>query len=92
VISISTDTARTDHFGLLGNQRAVTPRLYDLARDPWERHNLLTEPSQEILDIANELRKELESWAATADPLPSQFDPSQTQETMDRLRALGYFE
>ena len=66
--------------------------LYDLARDPWERHNLLTEPSQEILDIANELRKDLESWAATADPLPSQFDPSQTQETMDRLRALGYFE
>jgi arylsulfatase A-like enzyme len=64
--------------------------LYDLARDPQETQNLLAEPSPEISAIAVELRTELESWAAAANPLPSEFVGSLDDEVLRRLKALGY--
>ena len=38
----------------------------------------------------DEWRGRLEDWAASAAPLESRFEPSQRQETIERLRALGY--
>lgn len=64
--------------------------LYDLERDPLETRNLLSEPSPEVSAIANELRTALESWAASADPLPSEFVASIEDEVLRRLQALGY--
>jgi arylsulfatase A-like enzyme len=64
--------------------------LYDLQADPLEQNNLLAAGGSEVQGLAAELRRRLEAWAATADPLPSRFEPSQLEETVKRLKALGY--
>jgi arylsulfatase A-like enzyme len=64
--------------------------LYNVVRDPGEVDNLLRDPSAETAELADSLRRELEGWARSADPLPSRFEPSQTQDTVRRLRSLGY--
>jgi arylsulfatase A-like enzyme len=64
--------------------------LYDLQADPLEQNNLLAAGGSEVEGLAGELRGRLEAWAATADPLPSRFEPSQLEETVKRLKALGY--
>jgi arylsulfatase A-like enzyme len=64
--------------------------LYDLVSDPGETRNLLKDPSPDIEALANTLRGELEAWAASADPLPTAFESSHTEETIERLRSLGY--
>ena len=43
--------------------------LYDLAVDPGERRNLLSDPTPELVSTMAGLRRELEAWAASADPL-----------------------
>jgi arylsulfatase A-like enzyme len=67
-----------------------TEELYDLESDPNEQRNLLQGASQETLEIAARLRAELTAWAESADPLPTQFDESQREETRERLKSLGY--
>jgi choline-sulfatase len=67
-----------------------TERLFDLDADPLETTNLLESPTEESQVVAVELRRKLEAWAASARPLPSQFDTSQREETERRLRSLGY--
>jgi hypothetical protein len=67
-----------------------TEELYDLESDPSEQKNLLQDPSQETLEIAARLRAELTAWADSADPLPARFEPSQREETIERLKSLGY--
>jgi arylsulfatase A-like enzyme len=67
-----------------------TEELYDLESDPGEQKNLLQNPSQETLEIAARLRAELTAWADSADPLPTRFEPSQREETIERLKSLGY--
>jgi arylsulfatase A-like enzyme len=69
-----------------------TEELYDLESDPSEQWNLLQDASQETLEIAARLRAELTAWAESADPLPTQFDESQREETRERLRSLGYID
>jgi arylsulfatase A-like enzyme len=64
--------------------------LYDLERDPDEQRNLLDEPSADTAQLASELRVLLETWAGSAQPLPSEFVTSQQEEVLERLRALGY--
>ena len=64
--------------------------LYDVVSDPSELHDLLADPSSAHEALARELRAELEDWAASGEPLPSVFDPSQREETRARLRSLGY--
>lgn len=66
--------------------------LYDLASDPGERNDLLANPSPETLARAAALRVRLEAWTASANPLPSRFAPAQQDETIERLRSLGYVE
>jgi arylsulfatase A-like enzyme len=67
-----------------------TERFFDLDADPLETTNLLDSPTEESQAAAGELRRKLEAWAASARPLPSQFDTSQREETERRLRSLGY--
>ena len=43
-----------------------------------------------LAELVERLRRDLEAWAESADPLPSRFDPSQQEETIRRLRSLGY--
>ncbi len=66
--------------------------LYDLDRDPGEQDDLLAAESQEIDSVASGLRARLEAWAASARPLPSRYDSSQQEETIERLKSLGYVE
>jgi len=64
--------------------------LYDLERDPGERTNLLASPDPETKKLAATLFGSLGEWALTAHPLPSRFEISQRDETIRRLKALGY--
>ncbi len=66
--------------------------LYDLSRDPAEQTNLMEGASPQIATRAGALRHKLEAWAASARPLATHFDESQREETIERLRALGYIE
>ncbi len=60
--------------------------LYDLTRDPMERHNVLEERSER----AKEMRGQLEAHVAS---LPKLHDPAPlSEETRRALQALGYAE
>lgn len=67
--------------------------LFHLGRDPGERMNLiradqaLTDEARGHLEV---LRAELDRWNAAADPLPSEFDTSQAEETREMLKGMGY--
>ncbi|MBU0617058.1 MAG: sulfatase-like hydrolase/transferase, partial [Planctomycetes bacterium] len=67
-----------------------TEELYDLSTDPYERRNLLASYMPEMVSRVTELRRELTAWTASQNPLPSHFDERQRDETIARLRALGY--
>ena len=65
--------------------------LFDLEVDPGERVNLLGgTPSPSILATRDALRGELATWQEGREPLPARFDSSQMQETLERLKAMGY--
>ena len=64
--------------------------LYHLDTDPEEHNNLLRNPTAQSRAIAEELRPALEAWAISADPLPSSFARRERNETIRRLRSLGY--
>jgi arylsulfatase A-like enzyme len=66
--------------------------LYDLVADPGETTDLLASPSPAALTRAAALRARLEAWAASADPLPSRLEQARQDETVERLRSLGYVE
>lgn len=70
--------------------------LYDLEADPGERHNLLAAPPGDALasarSVAADLRAKLDAWSRGAHPRASAFDRSQTDETLRRLKGLGYAE
>lgn len=66
--------------------------LYDVEADPEERENLLAGGDPEHLRIAGELKGALLAWTDAAEPLASRFDESQREETMERLRSLGYIQ
>ena len=83
---------REGRYKLIQVPYAGTEELYDVHADPFEQDDLLPQGSEEIQALAGRMRTRLESWAASADPLPSRFEPSQRQETIERLRALGYVD
>ena len=82
--------AKEGSYKLIQTPYRGTEELYDLATDREELRDLLLDPSPEIEEVAARLRSRLEAWAESADPLPSRFEPSQSQETRERLRSLGY--
>jgi arylsulfatase A-like enzyme len=67
-----------------------TEELYDLGSDPGERDNLLLHPRPEDAAAAQELRTALNAWAASARPLPTNFEKSERRDTIMKLKALGY--
>jgi len=64
--------------------------LYDLQVDPHEQNNVLESPTVEIAARAADLRRRLDVWTAAQTPLPSRFDDRTHDETIARLKALGY--
>jgi arylsulfatase A-like enzyme len=66
--------------------------LYDLISDPGERRNLLEGMTPETEAVVGELRRELEAWAASANPLESGFEKAKEEDTTKRLRSLGYVD
>ena len=66
--------------------------LFDLEADPMEMTNLLESPTPQTQAIAADLKAKLEKWAVSGRPLPTHYDSSQRDETMTRLRALGYID
>jgi tetratricopeptide (TPR) repeat protein len=71
---------RTDRWKYI---RAPRPELYDLQKDPGETSNVIREEPE----IARELSASLEKLLASAPP-PAV--PQSDEETMERLRSLGY--
>ncbi len=69
-----------------------TEELYDVVADAGETQDLLASPADEELELAAGMRARLTTWTDSADPLPSTFDPSQTEESVRRLRSLGYLQ
>jgi arylsulfatase A-like enzyme len=67
-----------------------TEELYDLPSDPAETLNILEDFPPRLLTRVGFLSEELERWSFSADPLPSHFESSQRDETIERLRSLGY--
>lgn len=83
---------REGRYKLIQVPYAGVEELYDLAADPGERTNLLAAPGAEHAALATALRETLEAWAAAARPHPVAFDEHHREETLERLRALGYIE
>ncbi len=83
---------REGRFKFIQTPHAGTEELYDIGADESEQTNLLATTSAETAAVAARLRPKLEAWAASADPLPSRFEPSFGAETAARLRSLGYLQ
>jgi hypothetical protein len=64
--------------------------LYDLRADPHEQNNLLASPTVDVAARVANLRRELDAWTAAQHPLPSRFEDRSRDETIARLKALGY--
>jgi len=85
-----------------------TAELYDLEADAREIDDLLSTdasgaaggassdirrlPRGELEMLHERLAGELTAWTESARPLPSHFDSSQMDETVERLRSLGYLQ
>ena len=69
-----------------------TEELYNVLADPRETENLLEAPTEEMLRLAADMCVRLEAWTDSAQPLPSTFDSSETEESIRRLRSLGYLQ
>lgn len=83
-------SVRRGRFKYIQTLYRESEELYDLSVDPYERHNLLSDTRNHNANVAADLRKALEEWTSTARPLDTRFEPSQRDETVKRLRSLGY--
>jgi choline-sulfatase len=81
---------RRGHYKLIQSPYLGTEQLYNVVEDPAEIRNLLDDPASEIVALAGELRPALEAWAVSGNPLPSEFETKNTEETVKRLKSLGY--
>jgi len=81
---------RDGSYKLIQTPYLGTEELYNVVEDPAETSDLLLNADPEIEVLSERLRLDLEAWASTADPLPSRFEPSQMEETVQRLKSLGY--
>lgn len=66
--------------------------LYDVADDPAEITDLMVGRTRPTDELARELMRKLEAWTDSAAPLPSRFEPTETDETVSKLRSLGYLQ
>ena len=81
---------REGRYKLIMTPYLGTEELYDVLADPHELVNLLESPSQDIERLASDMRSKLLTWTNSAQPLLSEFDATQTEETIEKLRSLGY--
>ena len=54
--------------------------------------DVLGAPTKEIEETARHLRRALEDWIGSADPLPSTFEGMEKDDTIRKLRSLGYLK
>lgn len=64
--------------------------LFNIRNDPDERINLIDSPTSESAAVVAGLRDELDRWNAEADPSPTVQAGGSGNETVDRLKSLGY--
>jgi len=81
---------RSGRFKLIETPYRRSVELYDLAADPHENDDLVPGADPVYGPVVSGLRAELRNWTTSADPLPSSFESSQRDETIERLRSLGY--
>ncbi len=82
--------ARSGNFSFIQFPATGREELYDLAADPTEQHNLLDAPTPDITQKTAAIRSELELWADSADPLPSEYESRNRDDTIKRLKTFGY--
>ncbi len=80
----------SDGYKFIRTNYLKTEELYDLPSDPHETTNLLTTPTQAVLERADSMRKELEAWNQTANPLETEFERKQWEDTIAKLKKMGY--
>ncbi|MCG3125495.1 MAG: Arylsulfatase [Phycisphaerae bacterium] len=83
-------SARAGRYKLVQSPISEREALYDVAADPLEQTDLLPAATAELTATAAALRSQLAAWGAAANPLPSHFDASLRDDTMRRLKAMGY--
>jgi hypothetical protein len=83
---------REGRYKLIQTPHAKAEALYDLESDPAETENLLSTPTEEVEETARQLRRALEGWSESADPLPSTFEGMEKEDTIRKLKSLGYLE
>lgn len=82
--------ARSGRYKYIQTLYRGTEELYDLEVDPEEKDDLLASSDREARSVADDLSARLASWSASTRPLPTRFESSQQQETIARLKSLGY--
>lgn len=83
-------SVRAGRYKLVATPISSQEALYDLSADPLEQHDLLPSAGPELVATATTLRQQIAAWGAAAKPLPSHFDSSLRDDTMRRLKAMGY--
>jgi arylsulfatase A-like enzyme len=79
---------RSGNFKGIWNAEPDAVELYDLAADPWELEDLAAERSE----LAETLRGVAQEWLAACGAGAVSESTGHSDETRDRLRALGYVE
>jgi hypothetical protein len=83
---------RAGKYKLIQTPHMEAEALYDLESDPAETEDLLVAPMEDVEETASHLRRVLENWIESADPLPSTFEGMEKDDTIRKLRELGYLE
>ena len=83
---------REGRFKLIQDPILRRELLFDVEADAAEKHDLLASPTPETAARAKALRERLQAWVGSADPLPSEFVEMNKDDTIKKLRALGYLE
>lgn len=83
---------RDGSFKYIRTQYLSKEGLYNLRTDPYEQNNLLESATAEVAARAADLRRKLDAWTVAQSPLPSRFDDRRRDETIARLKALGYLD
>lgn len=79
------------HYKFIQTPYKNVEELYDLKSDPNELNNLLLGKIKLPLTSRKETDKaELEAWANSAAPLPARFSRRKLDETLNKLKSLGY--
>ncbi len=90
--SLKARCIRRGPYKLVQTPYRKSEEFYDVASDPAETRNLISDLTPEMQTTVDQMRSDLEQWTLSADPLPSRFESSQKRETIERLRSLGYFD